>query len=335
MRWNKGFTAEYHAAIVNPVTWRDRDLFEITGGSVKTSDSSLREAADIQCPSFDHTKEYWTRIYLTASQNDDVERVALFTGLTSVPDRSFNGLIKKNTIQCYSVLKPADDVLMPLGWYILAGSNGAKAVRDLLKEVIPAPITIEGESPYLNSTLYAESGETVLSMADYILNVIGWRIRITGMGEVVICPQASEISAYFDVDKNDVFEMDVSISDDWYAIPNVLRVLTEDMMAIAKDEDPDSPYSIPTRGREIWVEESATLSTDETIGEYARRRLSELQESAQKISYTRRFDPNVKATDRIWVNYPDQDIKGEYYITSQTIELGFGAKTSEEAEGTI
>jgi hypothetical protein len=101
--------------------------------------------------------------------------------------------------------------------------------------------------------------------------------------------------------------------------------------AEARDEDPNSPLSIQNRGREVWIEESScNLNENETLAEYARRRLRECQQVSRVINYERRFDPNVTTTDIVQLNYPAQKIVGSFAVTSQSIALGFGAKTSEE-----
>ena len=333
MDWSKGFTARYYATIVDPLTWRDMGRVDISGGTIKLSDSNLRESADIQCKTFDQNAEYWIRIFLEARQEDEGSTlVPLFTGLVSVPSRNFTGLKETSSLQCYSVLKPAEDYLLPLGWNIMAGYNGPKAVYDLLTSVTPAPVRIEGDPVHISMPIVAESGESALSMTDYILSVIGWRLRINGRGEIVICPEADEITSVYSAANNDVIEMNVSISNNWYDCPNVFRAINGDMIAIAKDEDPDSPFSISSRGREIWMEENGcTLRTDETLGQYSRRRLQEEQIIIYSLSYNRRVDPDVRVSDLIGIVHPDQTINGTFRVTSQSITIGYGASVSEES----
>ena len=54
------------------------------------------------------------------------------------------------------------------------------------------------------------------------------------------------------------------------------------------------------------------------------------QQINTNISYTRRFDPSVSVEDVVTLYYPEQRLIGDYLITDQSIELGYGAKTSEE-----
>lgn len=332
--WSKGIVAKYYATIVDPGTWRDIEKIDIIGGSINYTDSGVRGSADINCRVFDHENEHWLRIYLSANQNRETELIPLFTGLASSPDITYDGRIPDSKVQCYSVLSPAEKIYLPLGWYAQYGSNGATNVRDLLRDIIPAPIVIDGSSASLAENIIAEGEETRLSMVDKILKAINWRIYLDGDGTIHIAPMASLISGSFGYDTNDVLEMSVTISNNWDEIPNVFRAVGSGISSIARDEDPNSRFSIVNRGREIWAQETGcTLSNGEKISEYANRKLREAQKVSKTIDYTRRFMPNIKIYDQVLLNYPEQGITGTYTIKSQSINLGYGGQVSEQVEG--
>lgn len=330
MDWSKGFSALYHMTIVDPVTWRDIEILDITGGSVDRSDSGLMHSADLDCVNFPYTNETYIRVYLDARQEGSSEHVALFTGLATTPDDDFEGTIKRNTLQCYSVLKAAEDVLLPRGWYAPAGIDAA-VLLDRLLSVLPAPVTIEDGTPRLQSSIVADDEDSHLSMAEKILAAINWRMRITGYGEIAILPQPDEITATFDPLENDCIETEITVSHDWYSCPNVFRAIDEDLTAVARDDSEDSPFSTINRGREIWMQDtSCDLADNESIGQYALRRLREEQSRAISGEYTRRFSPDIMPGDLIFLKYPKQGLNGTYRVTSQSIELTHGARTSEE-----
>ena len=328
MNWIEGYSASYVLTEVDPKSWRDKSTIDITGGSITKGTSGLIESADIDVT--DNLGERWVRIWLYAKQNDDGGREALFTGLLQTPGVKWDGIRDSYSAECYSVLKPAADVLLPRGWYVLSGSNGAKAVANLLA-VSPAPVEVDGEAPYLTDTIVAEEGETNLTMAWKIMDSLGWRMKISGHGDITLQPVPEEPAIVMDSQENDIVEPDVTDSQDLYSCPNVFRAISGDLTAVAKDEDVDSPLSIQSRGREIWAEENATLNSNEGIAEYARRRLMELQSPARKITYNRRFTPDVYPGDVVQLRNSEQNISGKFRITSQKIDLGYGARTSEEA----
>lgn len=332
--WSKGVVARYYATMVDSSTWRDQSEFDILSGSINYSDSGIRGSADIQCRDFDHDNEYWIRIYVSAMQGGESELVPLFTGLASSPDITYNGQIPNSKVQCYSVLSPADKIYLPLGWYAQAGSNGATLIKDLLMDVTPAPIIIDGSSSAITSNIVAENDETNLSMVDKILDAINWRLIIDGDGTVHITPLADGYSATFDYMESDVIELNVTVTNNWSEIPNVFRAVGAGIASIAKDEDPDSPFSIENRGREIWAQETnCTLSEDEKISDYASRKLKEAQRVSKTVDYTRRFMPDVHITDYVWLNYPAQGITGPFVVKSQTLNLGYGGQVSEQVIG--
>lgn len=329
MDWNKGFSARYYGTFVDPVTWRDIDRFEITGGSISKTESDKMQSADVDCTEYP-TGEHWIRLHLVAKQNDSSVHDALFTGLACSPEDNFDGYRNNKAVQAYSVLKPAEDVLLERGWYAPADADAARLMVKLLS-VTPAPKMIDGDSPRLKQAIIAEDGETRLSMTHKILDAIGWRMRISGDGTITFCPKATESLATFDPLYADSIEPKVTVKNDWYDCPNVYRAAADDLTAIARDESDDSMLSIQNRGREIWKEDnSVSLGDSESIADYALRKLREEQQHYITVSYDRRYIPDVMVSDLITLNYPAQRVVGTYMIQSQTIELGYSARTSEE-----
>lgn len=332
MNYSKGFSASYHMTILDPVTFRDAQTVSIKGGSIDRSTSELMESANIDLTEVPGDGEEWVRVYLTVRQEGaEEERIPVFTGLLSVPERSLDGRRESYSAECYSVLKPAADILLQRGWYAPSGVNGAELAASLLS-CGPAPVNASEHAPILASSIVSEDGETNLSMAEKILTAIGWRIRITGAGEIQICELAAEPTAVFDALENDSIEMQVTDTRDWFSCPNVFRAVQGDLVSIARDDEPDSSLSTIKRGREIWMEETdCSLGAGETLSDYALRRLKEEQSPARKLKYDRRYQPDVVPGDLVRIHYPGNSIDGIFRITSQSIELGYNAKTTEEA----
>lgn len=328
--WSKGFSARYYISVLDRITWRDLHRLEITGGTIKREDTDLRESADIDCTHYSETTEQIIRVWLDAKQEGNSSHIPLFTGLATSPGKNINGHLVTNTVECYSVLKIAQDMLLQRGWYAPKGINSGDLIRDLLS-VIPVRISISENSPGLKSAIIAEDGENRLSMTDKILDLMEWRMSLDGYGNIYIHPYDKNPVSTYDSLNNDVLEPTLSIEYDWYDCPNVFRAVLDDSYAIARDDDPNSPLSTVNRGREVWYEDSsAYLQENETLAEYAERMLRLAQQTATKISYDKRFDPSVYVSDVVRLSYPAQQISGDFLVTSQTIALGYNAKTSEE-----
>lgn len=332
MDWKKGFSAAYYMTIIDRDTWRDIERIEITGGSVSRTDSNLMESADINCVKYDKG-EQWVRLYLDAKQNGaNVAHTALFTGLATSPASDINGQLITNSLECYSVLKPADDVPVKRGYFVAQKSDVPYLIKNELLTDTPAPIVIDGQAPTLQKMLLAENNETKLSMAIKLLTAINWRFRITGDGTIHICPKEQDPVASFDALETDVVEPQISVEYDWFKCPNVFMAVIDGVTYTARDDDPNSPLSVINRGREIWkIEESPALNTGETATQYVKRRLKETQTAVMKVSYNRRYYPDITVGDRIKLNYPAQGITGTFQITSDNFSLNYGATVNENA----
>jgi hypothetical protein len=330
MDWRTGFTARYIMTTVDPYTWGDTGEIEVIGGTIdRDAETDLLESASISIR--EHITEQWVRVYLIAKQGNDSVREALFTGLATTPTRSIVGNREENTLDCYSVLKVADDILLPLGYYAAAGVQGGQLVERLLSD-LPCTVTVQENSPVLLDNIVAGSADSKLKMARQIVDAMGWQIRITGDGKVFVEPKPSQIAAEFNSQDEDVIEPQLTDDQDLFGIPNVLRVTISDSTATVRNDDPENEYSTVQRGREVWkAESSSSLTDNESLGAYAMRRLKELQAPARTLNYNRRFNPDVVPGSLVNIVYPKQGLDGAYRVQSQSIALSFNTRTEEEA----
>ena len=341
MDWTSDYTTSYYGCMVDETTWKDAERFEILGGNISRVNSNLRESAKVSSSDYKHGPDVYIRIWMDVSQDGDYDHVALFTGLTSTPEKHISELIVdgldnvidfsiEKTLECYSVLKPAQDIYLERGWWAGKGIIAGDLLKDLLS-VCAAPVEIAEDSPRLTDHIIAEDGETNLTMVYKILEAIGWRLRITGEGTIQILPQSTEPAAEFDAIDSDMLETDVTITEDWFECPNVFRAISDDDFATAYDDEEDSKLSTVNRGREIWKEETGVkLSDTESLHTYAKRRLKELQKVSTIIEYDRSYHPEVAVTDKIRLHYPAQGLDGIFTVESQSITLDHCGTTSEE-----
>ena len=324
MGWNEGYAAQFYITNVDPYSWRDLNIIDITGGNVSKNADGLMESANINLT--ENIGERIIRVYIVTQSETGGDRAAIFTGFAQTPSVQWDGVRESYNAVCYSVLKASSDILLPRGWYADKGANAAEVARDLLS--VLAPVTIEGTAPKLDQYLVAESGETQLSMAQKILKSIGWRIRIEGDGAILLTPQTTEPSARFDSEIDDIVELSVTDEQDLYSCPNVFRATSGDSSAVARNE-----ASIQERMREIWAEDDRVVPNDgESLEEYALRRLIELQSPARRVTYNRRYLPDVVPGDVVTLSFSGQRVEGNFRVQRQRITLGYNATVSEEVE---
>lgn len=345
MNWAAGYTTLYYGCLVDKATWKDSSRFEIQSGSISRVGTNLRESADLTTSDYEYGPDRYIRIWMDVSQNGSHAHVALFTGLTSTPDKHISGYIFdeednlvdvtiERTLKCYSVLKPAQDIYLERGWWAGKGMISGELIKTLLS-VCPAPVEVAEESPRLADHIIAEDGETNLTMVYKILEAIGWRIRITGEGVIQVLPYSGEPAAVFSEIESDMLETDVTVTEDWFECPNVFRAVSDGKTVIVYDNEESSELSTVNRGREIWKEETGIkLSDAESLQDYAKRKLKELQNISTTIEYERSYLPDVLVTDRIRLHYPAQGLDGIFAVESQSIALDHCGTTSEEVIST-
>lgn len=328
MDWSKGYVATYYMEIVDADSWRGIQRHEIQGGKISRTADGLRQSADVDVREV--IGEKYIRIWMDARQSGGDAHVALFTGLTSQPETEWEGYVPSRSLTCYSVLKAADDIDLQRGWYAPAGVNSGMMIKRLLSAT-PAPVVIAEGAPDLKTSIIAEDAETRVTMVDKILTAIGWRLRILGDGTIEVRPQADAPLQKFSVLENDSIEPKIRVTDDWFSCPNVVQCIADDLTAVVRDDNPNSPLSTVNRNREIWLTETdCDLADNESIGQYAWRLLKEEQSRAFTVEYDRRYDPNLYVGDVVELNYPKHFVVGKFRIESQSVTLGHNATTGEE-----
>lgn len=329
MDWSRGFAASYRCCIVDRATWGDLREVPIDGGTLNRVPDGLLETADLDTG--EAVDGEWLRVYLDAVQDGEHVRVPLFTGIASSKSRTVGAVRDAFVAECSSVLQAASDVLLPRGWYAPAGYPAAKMAAKLLG-VFGVRCGYADGSPTLSEAIVAEDGETNMTMAWKLADAVGWRISVDGSGTVSVGPRKNDAKARFLAGAYDVLESGATDEDGRLSGPNVLRVTSGGATAVARDDDPRSPLSTVSRGREVWAAENdPDMGGSASLSAYASRRLKELQGSARKLKYDRRFHPDVRPGDHVELGYGGRGLDGTFRVDSQRIEIGAGCKVSEEA----
>ena len=329
MDYSRGYRSAFYAVLIDPASWQETERVELMSGSVSNTATGLRQSARLKVRDFDRTREHWLRVYMDARQEQDIDHVPLFTGIVSAPREDVEGPIATNDLACYSVLEPLDQPLL-IGTYMAKGASAGRAIKSLL-QATPAPLDIPEETPRLEDYIVAEDNETSLTLLEKVLDAINWQMYLAGDGTITIRPKPDTLSAAFSAKGADVLESTFSKSRDWFKAPNVYRVSSGDNFEEAVDNDPESPLSVVSRGREVTAtERDVTLGSNEGLAEYAKRKLSEAQQIAETADYTRRFIPTVHVGDLVRINY--DRLQGTYQVLSQTINLTYNGQTQEHVE---
>lgn len=333
MDWRQGYVSTFRLYSVNQSTWGDGDEIEgfVSASITKDEGSSLIEDADITIDG--QPIKGYVRIVLEANNNSSLARENLGTFLVTSPKKSINGEHVTIQLECYSVLKPAADKILPPGWFFPEGGDPIAGASELLADSLKCPVEPAESDIQTDAPKVAESNESALSFAICLLEDTGYYISIDGRGRVTIKEKTDNISAVFDIKENDVLMPELTDESDIFDIPNILRVTDSNgKYETIYNTDEQSDTSIESVGWEKWSSEQLTLDVGETLLGKGIERMEELSKSVRKISYSREFNPDVRVNDAVLFLLPRQGIVGSFRVTSQSLEIGKGVKVSEIAE---
>ena len=227
-----------------------------------------------------------------------------------------------------SVLTPASERKFKPGEYAPKGIDGASWCAARLRECIKAPVEVV-DGYKLGEHVVFDLGSSYLDGIWSVLDAGSYCMQIAGDGTVTICPKAMEPALVITSDGAGLLPS-ISRALPVEDVPNVLKVYDGENEATARNDDPDSPTSVVTRGREIEeVEDSPTRKEGETLQQYANRHLAELSEVYETYDIEREYASGVMPYSIVRVNLPEQGIVGDFRVMSQSCECDKSIKVGE------
>jgi len=335
--WGAGYSASWRVMIVDPDTWQDsEEMPYISSASVErdcTDDCPLLESGTFQldAPPDWELPECWCRIEMLADQGGERERHAIATLLA----QSSSGKAERGrlSVQAYgrSVLQPASDRKLLAGTYAPKGANGGEYAASLLRQCTPAPVVVEGKFT-LDDHVVFDAGSSYLEAAWAVLKAADWRMRVSGDGTISIGPKPD--TPVLELDRAHASLLVPGVDESWDVseVPNRYCAVEGDAYAIAQNDNPDSPISVPSRGRYVdVVDSSVTRVNGETLEAYAQRRLAEESVITRERTYTREWWPDVSPFDVVRGSLSSAGLDGDMRVLTQSLECGKGIAVTEKA----
>ena len=232
-----------------------------------------------------------TAYYTFADGSGEVALVPVMTFLVESDEPQYSasdgGIARSSSLKFYSLLKVLSDIVPEGSLTIPAGTNAVAKAKDIAESV--GLRTNNPSSTYTTSedkTFGSDS--TYLSIVNWLLDVAGYASARTDARGVVqmepyVEPTDRPVSWTFRKDDDSTLLSGPSCENDWRSTPNVVtleyQTESEYIIATARNIDPDSRASLPSRG---WRTKSATVSVSELDGETPQARLDNLRERGQK-----------------------------------------------------
>lgn len=341
--WSASMQQTFEYYVVDPGTWKDiRQLRTVRACSI-TRDLTVETLGSATIDIDETIEECYVRVYLITIQDGIKEKHPLGTFLVQTPATDFDG--KRNTLSAdaYTPLLELKENQPPIGYFIPKDSNAMDYAYRLVREHARAPVVETSCPTTLATDFVAYTEDTWLSYIRDILANIKYRLTLDELGRVLFSPEQDTASlqpvwTYDDGDKSILYH-EISIDRDLYNIPNVVEVIfsngAQNLYAKVVNDDPNSPTSTVSRGREI----SRRITDPELNGDptqtqvemYAEKVLREMSSLECTITYDHGYCP-TRIGDCVRINNSRAnlvDIKAK--VISQTINCEPGCKTTEKA----
>lgn len=341
--WTRGYSCRWRVYEVKQDTWADGPMIAQADASANSSFATVERSLEGDAPLIESGSlriiqdigetwnERYARIAMIADQNGELERSNIATLLfsTNTGDIAFSA----NTLRAvgYSVLYPASVARIDIGSYAPAGADGAALAGRLLRQVIKAPVVVEG-SFILSSHVVYDIGESILSIVWKLLRAGKFTIRISGLGVVHIGPERDTPSLLLDQEHARILrETTVPHDMDTSDIPNHYVAIDGSEIGEAINDDIRSIVSVPYRGyRYDKIDTYPIRIGGETLTAYCRRKLEEESVAQNTYELTREWWPDVCVGDIIRTSLASLDMEGDFRIVKQTLTCHYGVTVEEQ-----
>lgn len=359
--WLESMQQSFEYYIVDPGTWRDVKLINDVRSCTINRDSDVETLGSATIDTTEALGECYVRIYLITIQNGVKEKHPLGTYLVQTPSTSFDGRVQSVSMDAYTPLIELKEKQPPLGYSIVGEAydpNQATNVMDityrLTRENMRGPVVPTTSPKNLYYNFVADTSDTWLSFLRALMAEHKFTYALDEMGRVLFAPVQDVASLQpvwtYDDSNSSILYPEVSYNRDIFGIPNVVEVIysdgfyndetgkTEYYLKIVND-DPNSPVSTVSRGREIPYREVNPKITGDTdagvtkrvVQNYAESLLRSLSSVECTISYTHAYCP-VRLDDCVRLNYTRAGLTGiKAKVISQSIKCEPGCPVSEKA----
>ena len=235
-------------------------------------------------------------------------------------------------------LKIVDEPKTGLSFSIDEGEPVIDVVLDMLEALGETRVAVTPSDAVLAAPYFADPNTSYLTIINELLAGIGyWSLWVDGSGQFRVepykAPGERAIVYEFEAGATAIHYPDWGREQDLSSVPNVARVYREGdedtpgIEGVAVDNDPDSPFSIPSRGFEVHRDpESAEVVDQAAADALAQRRLADAQSPVASLSVTHAVLP-LNPNDAILFR-PSPGVVKRATVQEMTYDLTFDGHVS-------
>ena len=344
--WLKSMQQTYRFFKVDPNTWLDIDEIKsiISDKCTINWDSTVNTLGSASITATEVISECYIRIYMQTTQDGITEMIPLGTFLFQPPSTDYDGKSKNIPMTGYTPLMELKEKQPSIGYTIPKGTRYMDLAVRLTSDYTRAPVVGVQASNKLTANFTAGTDDTWLTYLTDLISNADYVYDVDSMGDILFSPKVAtekmQPVATFRDDENSILLPEVTIERDLYGIPNVVEVIysegvSKPITAIVKNMNPNSPVSIPNRGREIVhrvINPSLSGTPNaEYIRQYAQALLETLSKLEYKVTYSHGYCP-VRVGDCVLLDYERSGLRNiKAKIISQSINCKTGCTIEETA----
>ena len=341
--WRASMTQTYEFYVVDPHTWRDKELLDTIKSCTVNRDLSNDSLGSATIESTDVLGECYVRVYLVAIQNGVKTRVPLGTFLVQTPSIRHDGKVRSVSMDGYTPLIELKGSSPPVGYSLLKNQTVMSAASRLCEENLRAPVIAIDTDKTLESDFTSNVNDTWMSFLKDLISVDKYQFGLDEMGRVIFEPvldvrSLSPVWTYSD-DETSILCADFEDEGDLYSIPNVVEVVYSTgighRFSRIVNDDPNSPVSTVNRGREVLYRDSnpnfSGIPSQRDLDEYAKQLLRNLSSLDHSVTYTHGYCP-VRVGDCVLLNNKRLGLVNvKAKVISQSIRCESGCQVEETA----
>ena len=334
-------TFEYY--VVDPATWKDSKKIDGVRSCTITRDSEVETLGSATIDITDSIGECYVRIYLVTNQNGVEEKHPLGTFLVQTPSSSFDGKTRDVSMDAYTPLLELKENKPPLGYSLLKDYNIMDWAYRIVRENTRAPVVQTSCDSKLYADFVANLDDTWMTFSKDLIANAKHSFDLDELGRVLFSPQQNLASLQpvwtYDDSNSSILYPSLEMEHDLYSIPNIVEVIYSDgdneCYAKVVNDDPNSPTSTVSRGREILYRvtdpDLVGSPMQSQIEEYARNLLKQLSSVEYTVTYSHGYCP-TRVGDCVRLNYSRAGLNNiKAKIVSLTIECKPGCRVQEKA----
>lgn len=343
VNWSESMQRSFEYYIVDPNTWADVKPLTNVKSCTISRDSEADTLGSATIDITESVGESYIRVYLITIQNGITEKHPLGTFLVQTPTSSFDGKVRNVSMDAYTPLLELKEKEPPIGYSIPEDANIMENAYMIVRDVVRAPVVKTECSDTLTGNFVSNSNDNWITFIRDLISNAKYEITLDEMGRILFNPKQDIASLQpvwtYNDDNSSILYPEIDMNHDLFGIPNVVEVIYSNgkdyYYAKVVNDDPNSPTSTVSRGREIlYRETNPTLTgrpTQMQIDEYATNLLKNLSSVEYTLTYTHGYCP-VRLGDCVRLNYKKaglKDVKAK--VISQSIKCTSSCEVTEKA----